>query len=486
MRRSTRQWWKRIVAGLGCCALATQLAVADASAEGPRGASAKRIPMRLASSAMQQPEGAEAPAGEEPAAPDPVPAPPERPQRPAAEKAPATREEYFEESEEYFDEPVDRADHHSRIWGPVWYGDCPPPRDLLGPMFDPCCNQRWWVNAEYLLWFQRGMSLPPLVTTSFQGTSLADAGVLGLATTSVLYGDQTIGDSSQSGARLTVGLWLDDCQYSGVGGRAFMLDTQNTTFDASNSTNSILARPYFDVTDGSTPQQNSLVIAYPGAQTGSVSVTSSADVSGGDFFLRRQIHSSHLSRVDFWLGYQYARITGDLNISSSSTDTSGASLDVFDQFSTRNEYHGVALGFLADIDRDRWSCQFLGKVGLGRMHQSASLSGSNTLTDGNTETTSPVGLLVRSTNSGMHANDDFSVSPEIGVTWKYHVTRNLDLSVGYSFIYWTKVLTPAGAIDPTLSANLAEPPTGAQNPAMAFNTTDYWLHGVSFGLGGRF
>jgi len=461
MKSSTRTWWKQIVEGLGCVTVAAQLLIGNALADSPQSAS-KRIPMRLANHSEPAPAA-------RPARPEPV------------------QDELGEEFEEgydgYFDEPVDRADHFSRIWGPVWYGDCDDP---CRPQAAPRCSPRWWASAEYLLWFQRGTSLPPLVTTSFQGTSLVDAGVLGLSTTSVLYGDQTVGSSSQSGGRLTLGMWLDDCQYAGVGARAFMLDSQNNSFGATTDTVPILARPYFDVTDGQTAQQNSLVIGFPNVQTGQVSVTSGSDISGGDFFLRRQIHSSNLSRVDFWLGYQYARITGDLAIASSSNESSGARLDVMDQFSTRNEYHAVALGFLTDIERDRWRCELLTKVGLGRMHQSANLSGSNTLTDGANSTTTPVGLLVRSTNRGMHSADEFSVAPELNFTWTYRLTRRLDLSVGYSFVYWTNVLTPSGVIDPNLAVNLADIPAGAQNPNAAFHDSDYWVHGVSFGLAGRF
>src|SRR5262249_44748971 len=45
---------------------------------------------------------------------------------------------------------------------------------------DPCCGDRpmFWVNAEYLLWWQRAISVPPLVTSS-PGGQLDNVGVLG-------------------------------------------------------------------------------------------------------------------------------------------------------------------------------------------------------------------------------------------------------------------------------------------------------------------
>lgn len=49
-----------------------------------------------------------------------------------------------------------------------------------------CLPSHGWVHAEYLLWWQSGMNLPLLVTTSPAGTARAAAGVLPGAT--VLYG----------------------------------------------------------------------------------------------------------------------------------------------------------------------------------------------------------------------------------------------------------------------------------------------------------
>lgn len=388
-----------------------------------------------------------------------------------------------EEFEEFYDDELPMRGGRRSIWGPVWEGDCPPRGEPLGCR---SCVPRWAVTAEYLLWFRRGMTLPPLVTTSFEGTTLENAGVLGEATTTVLFGNQTVGDGSQSGGRLTVMRWMDDEDYFGFGGRAFILDTQNDTFAAATGTNPILARPYFDVSDGQAAQQNSLVISFPNVQTGQVNVNLSSDVLGGDFFVRRQIYSSCKSRVDLWLGYQYSRITSDLIIDSTSTEASGATLEVTDQFGARNEFHAVTLGFVANYDRPTWHCELLAKIGLGRMHQSVTMSGSNTIIDQGQRTPSPEGLLVRSTNTGTFAQDDFAVSPELGVSWTWHAHRLVDVTVGYSFIYWTSVLSAPGAIDPNLAVNLSDPPTGAQNPAVNFGDTSYWLHGVSVGLSGRF
>ena len=48
----------------------------------------------------------------------------------------------------------------------------------------------FYARGEYLLFFTKGAKVPPLATTSRSGTPQEDAGVLGLNTTSILFGDE--------------------------------------------------------------------------------------------------------------------------------------------------------------------------------------------------------------------------------------------------------------------------------------------------------
>jgi hypothetical protein len=60
-----------------------------------------------------------------------------------------------------------------------------------------------WVNTELLLWWMRGMHVPPLVTTG----SLNDAqpGALGQPGTQIVFGDEDINDRLRAGGRLQFG-----------------------------------------------------------------------------------------------------------------------------------------------------------------------------------------------------------------------------------------------------------------------------------------
>src|SRR5262249_47573832 len=98
-----------------------------------------------------------------------------------------------------------------------------------------CCNDwvcgppgRIWVRADYLLWWTQGMHLPPLVTTSPVGTSIENAGVLGVPGTTVLFGDSNVNDDLRSGGKITLGAWVNHEQTWGVEGYFFGLERQST------------------------------------------------------------------------------------------------------------------------------------------------------------------------------------------------------------------------------------------------------------------
>ena len=65
----------------------------------------------------------------------------------------------------------------------------------------PVCSPpgRFWLRGEYLMWWTSGMDLPPLVTTSPQGTPQNQAGVLGQSGTTILFGGQTVNGDGRSG-----------------------------------------------------------------------------------------------------------------------------------------------------------------------------------------------------------------------------------------------------------------------------------------------
>lgn len=354
----------------------------------------------------------------------------------------------------------------------------------------PCLTPgKYWGSFELLMWWRRGQELPPLVTTSTLGTPINEAGVLGFDSTTLIYGDERVGREARAGARLTVGAWLDGCACWGVGTRLFALGKNSTTFEADSDFLPILARPFYDVVFDT---NSSDVVAYPGESTGRILVDTTSDVGGFDVFLRRLVYEDACRRVDFFGGYQYARIDESLTIYSDRivTRTAGGSLpfgteiDLFDEFDARNTFSGGAIGLMAEYDRGPVTWHLLAKVGLGNMKQNVDIVGQTVIdVPGDPLDIRDAGLLAQPTNIGSYSQSVFSVSPEIDLKMAYHVNDCIDITAGYSFIFWNKVALAADQVDLGVNTTQLDGPLiGPPRPSFAFQQTDYFVHGFSVGL----
>ncbi len=350
-----------------------------------------------------------------------------------------------------------------------------------------CCNCDCATNSfrfEYLVWFSRGRNTPALVTTSPGGTARADAGVLGLADTTILYGDDRIGTDIRNGGRLTLShLFNDGCTYGDV--RFWGVEDSSETFTADNSgPNSIIARPFFNAGLGI---EDSFLVAFPGVtDPGSIRVLSKNDLIGADAWLRRNWYDDGCLSVDILGGYQFTRLDDSIAIASTSTVAEiggtlpvGTEISIFDSFRTQNEFHGGSAGIIARSDRGAVTLEGLFKVGLGNMRQRVTTNGVTTL---NGTAPSTGGLLAQPTNIGTFERNRFAFSPELNLNVVYNVNESWRLVGGYSFVYWSDVVLAGNQID--RSVNLSQVPgpiVGAARPGVKFQETDFWVQGISTG-----
>jgi hypothetical protein len=118
-------------------------------------------------------------------------------------------------------------------------------------------------------------------------------------------------------------------------------------------------------------------------------------------------------------------------------------------------------------------------VGFGNMRQTAVVNGFNTITvPGQTSTTSEGGLLTAPTNIGTQSRDEFCVVPELNLSLAYRIRPCLELSVGYSFMYFSDVLRPGDIVDTTIDTD-SDLET---RPALIFNSSSFWVQGLNLGL----
>jgi hypothetical protein len=354
-----------------------------------------------------------------------------------------------------------------------------------------------WVRAEYLLWWMRGASLPPLVTSSPPGTPIANAGVLGTPGTVVLFGDDRVNGDARSGGRITVG-WLDSCEKWGVEASFFMLESKAPNFTASSAGVPILGRPFVDATTGQPAAQR---VAFPGDVSGTVAASAtSGSLLGAGAWLRCNLCTGCWWRLDGLAGYRYLHLGDQLDVFERLTVTNpdnpsgvplGTQIAVADHFATSNDFHGLDAGLDGEVRYGRLVLGVLGKLAVGGTAQKADIQGATTVTlPGSPAAVSPGGLLALSSNSGSHTGGAFSFVPELGVRLGYLLNPNCQVSVGYSLLYWTDVVRAGDQVDltvnPALIPPVSRPVSGPLRPAFEFQRTSIWAQGVELGLEFRF
>src|SRR6516164_1727327 len=74
---------------------------------------------------------------------------------------------------------------------------------------DPLDTSRWWVGAEYLLWWFKNSPVPVALATTTSRPDLSPTAALFQEGTSVLLGNQDLDTGARHGVRFTGGVWVD-------------------------------------------------------------------------------------------------------------------------------------------------------------------------------------------------------------------------------------------------------------------------------------
>jgi hypothetical protein len=383
-------------------------------------------------------------------------------------------------------------------------GECP---DLcVAPICSP--PGRFWFRADGLIWWTNGTKLPPLVTTSPQGTPLDQAGVLPAAT--VLYGDQTIGDDGRGGVRATMGMWLDCSHRWDIEFDFLTLGQQNNDFYSGYSTgNPILARPFFNI---QTNAQGRDLAAYTGQVEGSVAVSATNTFYSAGALLSYNLCSCDsccpcdpcsdpcgpptlcCCRTDLLVGFRYYNLTDSLGITDIERDTttgptSGSRYVVYDNFHAKNEFYGSEIGLRTQIYRGRWSLEVLTKLAIGNTHETVTIGGQTTITPPTgSSSTYNAGILASEWNSGTRYRDEFTVIPQLGLELGYQVNCHWRAYLGYDLLYWACVAKAAEQIDLNVDPrNIPPQQTGALHfPAFSGRQSSFWAQGLHLGAEFRF
>jgi hypothetical protein len=368
-------------------------------------------------------------------------------------------------------------------------------------------KDRCWLGLDYTMSWFRPEHLPgPLVTTG----SINDLhpGALGQPNTAVLFGS-SIDYNMFNGVKAELGFFLDcDNRFSAeVGG--FYIFPNHVRYSASSdaSGNPIITRPVFNVITGveqafldSLPANN--IAGTPAIASGGVSVDSRADMWGLEangrchFCLANGIHADGL------FGARYLRLSESLTIADRVQPLAdnfvsfqgmlipaSDSIADMDRFKTRNEFYGLQLGARVAWDQEWFFLSAYVKCGFGATDENVNITGSTTLVTPTGNQVANGGILALPTNIGNHDRTVFGIVPEVGLNVGLNVTKHLQLTAGYSFLYWNQVERPGGAIDRAINPNLVPSSNsfglggGATRPVFAFNDEYLWIHTLSVGVG---
>lgn len=343
-------------------------------------------------------------------------------------------------------------------------------------------NGKLFFSAESLLWFAPELSSPALVTTSAQG----ELPVLPDASTA-FGGNDGISYDLLPGFRIEGGAYLDDCQKFGVSGRAYGIFQGKDTYHSASDGSTSLGIPFYNINPAVLAEDAFLVAftAPTGApiSAGEINARSDLDMLGAEASIRVLLARSGDNRVDLIGGYTYNRLKNSIGMHATSTNLNtgdlipdGTVFDIDDLIATENEFHGGHLGLLSSVTRKGLSLKTLAKVSFGNMRQSAEARGYTVQSYQGSSTATAGGIFTSPENIGVFQQDVFAFIPELGAKLGYKATDNIELTVGYTFMYWSAVGLAGDQIQ-----RVIDPADTIAPPVAGFVDSGFWMQGVDLG-----
>jgi hypothetical protein len=368
----------------------------------------------------------------------------------------------------------------------------PPPSVFSDAAFDNFVT-RWWIGADYLLWWTKGDRLPALVASG-SPTDLVP-GALGQPGTQVLFGGD-YNSRVRSGVRVRGGYWFTPDQTFGLDGTFFFVGGQSASFDDSSDGVPVLTRPFFNVNSG---REDAFIVAYPGRQAGDVQGALSTRLWGADANLRGMLFRGASYQVNLLGGFRFLDLHDALGMQENDTilptniNNPLVWTTVTDHFHTSNQFYGGQLGADMMWSRGRFFIDVLGKVALGVSVEHAGINGWTAYsTSAGQNGLFGIGAMALPSNIGSYGQSRFAVVPEFGINFGYALTSHIRLTFGYTFLYWSDVFRAGDQIDrgvnPTQIAAVIGrgPAIGPARPGFTFQSTDFWAQGLNFGLQFRY
>jgi hypothetical protein len=336
-------------------------------------------------------------------------------------------------------------------------------------------------------------------TALVQTVSPADANVaiqtgqLPPNATADLFGDGGTDPGAFSGARATLGVWLDQCSNWGAEVVYTEIFRQSDGFNIVSPGIPVIGRNFIDVSDN-----RSAFLRYTnpnGSQQGFISVAAPTEAYGGEFNVRYAGCTIFADRTEYISGFRYFNLREALSIDSGSRFLSpaGAVTAMFDSsemFRTRNEFYGGQSGIESHFYRGCWTLDLCGKIAFGNVHQDVSIQGGTLATQPGAPPQffpNQSLLFVQPTNAGQYDRNIFAVMPEFILRLGYQLSEKVRATIGYDVFGISNVALPGSAIDARVNPNNTQfivrgAPSTLPNPVFTFVGNTWWAQGLTAGI----
>jgi hypothetical protein len=387
------------------------------------------------------------------------------------------------------------ADQQGRIQPDPYVSDLPYQQQTLNTVLPPdgWPSPRLWIKAEGLYFWSKAAPVPvPLVTIGSAGDSIP--GALGQPGTSVLMGNQDLSLPGRGGGRFSLGFTLDPEQVAAFEATYFFVGTSSASqsvFSDGSSGSALLAIPFFNPV---THAESSTSLANPGSWAGSALLSVDSFFQGAEANLFVNLPNSTGLRFDMLGGFRYLNLQENLTFQTNSPAVTGPAdvFQTFDHFQTSNNFYGGQLGARATFENSRLFANVTGKVALGGTQEYVRVNGATYTNDFNgfgSVVAFPGGYFAQSTNIGSQSRTVFAVVPEANLNFGIRMSPWASFIVGYTFLYVSSVARPGDQIDRVINPSQAASINGLPNnligparPALAVQSTDFWVQGLSFSL----
>jgi hypothetical protein len=351
-----------------------------------------------------------------------------------------------------------------------------------------------WDDLEFLLWWPKSQSLPPLVTATRSGVPP----ILGSPSTSVLVGGRSLDNQDIAGGRFTLGASINSAETIGLEGVYFFLGSRTLKDVVSSVGNPSAVSLGLPFVNSATGQQDAFIVAAPGISKGSVYVSDTIRVQGAEGNFVGNLYDSQSIKINGIVGYRFLQVNEGIAIEEMRTQIGGASAygPIYDGFDGHNQFNGGQLGLHADMSHGMLFCELTGKVAIGVTSETVRIDGATTINTpglgGIASQTLPGGVYALPTNMGRYTRDAFAVVPEGIFRVGLKISDVGRLFVGYNFLYLSELARPGEQIDRTLnpiqipSLNSSGMFAGADRPRVQFARADFWTQGLIIGLETRY